>query len=209
MSTLRTRPTREETRQRIFEAATLVFAERGVAGATIDELATAAGFSRGSFHSNFTSKDGLAVAMLDDHLEHSQAHNRMLLDDTPDPSGFVRALRADEGRRDDPLHRNPLLQVELMLYVARTPSLRPRLGEHLRAMRQLVGEIATSALAARNVRFDVPAVELGTILVAVEDGLRLHRLIDPDSTPEDAFFKALELLQELVVPVRRRADARA
>jgi hypothetical protein len=29
-------------------------------------------------------------------------------------------------------------------------------------------------------------------------GLRLHRIIDPESTPPDAFFTALELLQRLV-----------
>lgn len=35
------------------------------------------------------------------------------------------------------------------------------------------------------------------VLVALEDGLRLHRLIDPDSTSADAFFDALDVLQKL------------
>jgi hypothetical protein len=88
-----------------------------------------------------------------------------------------------------------------MLYVARTPELRPALGEHLRTMRTLVGEIVTSTLRASGV--EPPSVEpeqLGTILVALEDGLRLHRIIDPDSTPPDAFFTALEALGRLVTP---------
>jgi hypothetical protein len=35
--------------------------------------------------------------------------------------------------------------------------------------------------------------------VAIEDGLRLHRLIDPDSTPADAFVEVLDWLQRVVV----------
>jgi AcrR family transcriptional regulator len=139
------RPTRDETRQRIFIAAAGVFAELGVAGASIEQIAAAAGFTRGAFYSNFTSKDELAIAMLDDHLARSQVRNRALVREHPDAQGFVQALR-DDHPDDDPLHHNPLLQVELMLYVARTPELRPLLGDHLRTMRSLVGEIATSIL---------------------------------------------------------------
>jgi AcrR family transcriptional regulator len=199
MSRPRTRPTRAETRARIFEAAAGVFAEHGVAGATIEQIATAAGFTRGAFYSNFSGKDELAVAMLEDHLARGQHHNRALLASHGDPAAFVQALRADEGREDDPLHRNPLLQVELMLYVARTPELRPVLGRHLSTMRALVGEIAASTVATARPGLDLDPGRLGTALVAIEDGLRLHRLIDPDSTPADAFVEVLDWLQRVVV----------
>jgi AcrR family transcriptional regulator len=194
----RTRPTREETRARIFEAAAGVFAEHGVAGATIEQIATAAGFTRGAFYSNFSGKDELAIAMLEDHLERSQVHNRALLAASGDAATFVQALRADEGREDDPLHRNPLLQVELMLYVARTPELRPTLGRHLATMRQLVGEVAASSVAAARPGLALDPERLGLALVAVEDGLRLHRLIDPASTSADAFVEVLDWLRAVV-----------
>jgi AcrR family transcriptional regulator len=186
-----------------------VFAEYGVGAASVEQIASAAGFTRGAFYSNFDGKEQLAVAMLDDHLARSQARNRALLDRHPDPAGFVAALRGDDARYDDPLHDNPLLQVELMLYVARTPELRPALGEHLRAMRALVGEIAQVTARARGIELDVEPVMVGTILVALEDGLRLHRLIDPDSTSEGTFFAALDALQRLVVAGARRPDGAA
>ena len=85
MSRPRTRPTRDETRARIFEAAAGVFAEHGVAAATIEQIASAAEFTRGAFYSNFESKDELAVAMLEDHLAHSETHNRGLLEAHGDP----------------------------------------------------------------------------------------------------------------------------
>jgi AcrR family transcriptional regulator len=203
MSRARVRPTRDETRRRLFRAAAEVFAHHGVGAATVEQIAAAAGFTRGAFYSNFAGKQELAVAMLDDHLARSQAHNRALLARHPDPAGFVQALRDDAGRDDDPLHTTPLLQVELMLYVARTPELRPVLGAHLRAMRSLVGEIAATTVRASGVDLPVGPAELGTILVAVEDGLRLHRLIDPDSTAPDAFVDALEALERIVLAARR------
>jgi AcrR family transcriptional regulator len=203
MSRARVRPTRDETRRRLFRAAAEVFAHHGVGAATVEQIAAAAGFTRGAFYSNFAGKQELAVAMLDDHLARSQAHNRALLARHPDPAGFVQALRDDAGRDDDPLHTTPLLQVELMLYVARTPELRPVLGAHLRAMRSLVGEIAATTVRASGVDLPVGPAELGTILVAVEDGLRLHRLIDPDSTAPDAFLDALEALERIVLAARR------
>jgi hypothetical protein len=137
------------------------------------------------------------MAMLDDHTAHSQMHNRALVRDHPDAAGMVEALR-DDLDREDPLHRNPLLQIELMLYVARRPDLRPFMGERLRNMRRLIGEVAVSVLRAEGVE-DADPEAVGTILVALEDGLRLHRLVDPDSTPSGAFLDALDTLRRMVV----------
>ena len=195
MSSRRVRPTREETCQRLFAAAAQVFAERGVGAATVDEIAAAAGFTRGALYSNFRDKEELVLAMLDDHLRRSQEHNLFLHDRHADARDLVQALRANEGRSDDPLHHNPVLQIELMMYAARSPELRPAIGEHLRTMRGLVGTIVADKLRA--VGIDVDPIVVGTVMVAIEDGLRLHRLLDPESTPPDAFFTALEELQRL------------
>ena len=203
MSRARVRPTREETRQQLFTAAAGVFAEYGVAAATVEQVTTAAGFTRGAFYSNFATMEELAAAMLEDHLEHSWVSNRALAEQHPDPTDLVRALRDDTFRRDDPLHTNPLLQIELMLFVARTPELRSAMGDHVRTMRRLVGDIAVTALRERGVEPPASAEQLGLILVAIEDGLRLHRLIDPDSTPAGAFYDAVEALQQLVVSADR------
>jgi AcrR family transcriptional regulator len=189
-----------QTRERLLEAAERVFLHRGFQGSSVEEISAEAGFTRGAFYSNFASKDELAVAMLDDHLAHSQQRNRALLDRHPDPGGFVQALRDEGVHPDDPLHQNPLLQVELMLYVARTPELRPALARHLRTMRALVSEIVATTLGLDP--DDPDATQLGVILVALEDGLRLHRIVAPSATPKTAYFDALESLQRLTTPPR-------
>ena len=196
------RPTRDETKSRLFQAAATVFAEQGVGAATVEQIAAAAGFTRGAVYSNFATKVELMVAMLEDHVQRSIAHNRALLAKHPDITSFVEALHADRGREDDPLHNSPLLQIELILQVARAPAHRGALRQRLRTMRTLIGEIAVSTMREAGVRWRIDAEEAGSLILAIEDGLRLHRLIDPTSTPADAFLRAVRMLQELSLATR-------
>jgi AcrR family transcriptional regulator len=50
---------RQATRERVLEAAGEVFAERGFHGASVEDICERAGFTRGAFYSNFSSKDDL------------------------------------------------------------------------------------------------------------------------------------------------------
>jgi AcrR family transcriptional regulator len=197
MSRVRTRPTRDATRERLFEAAARVFEARGIGAASVEAIAVAAGFTRGAFYSNFASKDELIVAMLEDHVERSVRHHLDLLARHRDPVDFLAALRASERDRQDSLGRAPLLHMELILFVARSAKRRPALAKRLRARRALVTEIvATTTRAARRGRV-VDPVWAGAMLLALEDGFRLHRLIDPDTTPADAFLRTVGELQQL------------
>jgi len=190
MSRVRTRPTRDETREKLFEAAARVFAEHGIGAASIEMIAAAAGLTRGAFYSNFADKDELIIAMLADHVERSIRHHRELLARHRDAADLVAALRTAERSRHDPLGRAPLLHIELILYAARSERRRPELAKRLRARRALVAEMLAG------VKVDNP-VWTSALLLALEDGFRLHRLIDPESTPADSFYRAVGELQKL------------
>ncbi len=206
---MRTRPTRDATRERLFEAAARVFNERGIGAASIEAIAVAAGFTRGAVYSNFASKDELIIAMLADHVERSVRHHLDLLARHRDPADFVTALRASDRNRQDPLGRAPLLHIELILYVARAEKRRPELAKRLRARRSLITEIITATNRAAGRGQTVDPAWSGAMLLALEDGFRLHRLIDPDTTPADSFVRAVTELQRLIGlgrPSRRSKD---
>ena len=57
----------EQTRERILEAAADVFADKGVAGAAVDDIVRASDTSKGSFYFHFPHKRGIFAALLD-HL---------------------------------------------------------------------------------------------------------------------------------------------
>ena len=195
MSRVRTRPTRDDTREKLFEAAARVFEEQGIGGASIEAIAAAAGFTRGAFYSNFKSKDVLIIAMLEDHVEQSILRIRDLLERHRNLADFIEALRTMNRSQQDPLGRSPLLHMEMILFVARAEKRRPELAKRLRARRKLVADIieTTAKNSGRTVILN-PAWA-GALVLALEDGFRLHRLIDPESTPPDSFFRAIGDLQ--------------
>src|ERR1700758_5675168 len=108
MSRVRTRPTRDATCEKLFEAAATVFEEQGIGGASIEAIAAAAGFTRGAFYSNFKSKDELIIAMIEDHVEQSIRRNLDLLARHKNLADFIDALQSMDRSQQDPPARCPL-----------------------------------------------------------------------------------------------------
>jgi AcrR family transcriptional regulator len=198
MSRVRTRPTRDVTCDKLFEAAARVFEEQGIGGASIEAIAAAAGFSRGAFYSNFKSKDELIIAMLEDHVEQSIRRNLDLLARHKNLADFIDALKTMDRTRQDPLGRSPLLHMEMILYVARAEQRRPELAKRLRARRKLIADIVETTLKNSGKNGALNPAWTGSIVLALEDGFRLHRLIDPETTPADSFLRAITDLQRAI-----------
>ena len=198
MSRVRTRPTRDDTCGKLFEAAAQVFEGQGIGGASIEAIAAAAGLTRGAFYSNFKSKDELIIAMLEEHVEQSIRRNLDLLARHKSPSDYIDALKSMDRSLQDPLGRSPLLHMEMILFVARAAKRRPELAKRLRARRKLVADIVETTLKNSGKTRSVDPAWAGAILLAMEDGFRLHRLIDPETTPADSFLRAIGDLQRAI-----------
>jgi AcrR family transcriptional regulator len=195
MSRVRTRPTRDDTCEKLFDAAARVFEDQGIGGASVEAIAAAAGFTRGAFYSNFKSKDELIIAMLEDHVEQSIRRNLDLLDKHNNLADFIDALKTIDRSHQDPLARSPLLHMEMILFVARAEKRRPDLAKRLRARRKLIVDIVEATLKNSGKNGSLNPTWTGAIVLALEDGFRLHRLIDPETTPADSFLRAITDLQ--------------
>ena len=195
---MRTRPTRDDTRDKLFEAAARMFEEQGIGGASVEAIAAAAGYTRGAFYSNFKSKDELIIAMLEDHVEQSIRRNLDLLDRHKKLADFIDALKNMDRSRQDPLGRSPLLHMEMILFVARAEKRRPDLAKRLRARRKLITDIVETTLKNSGRNGALNPTWTGAIVLALEDGFRLHRLIDPETTPADSFLRAISDLQRAI-----------
>jgi len=196
----RVRPTREQTRRRLFEAAADVFATQGIGAATVEAIAQEAGLTRGAFYSNFADKDELIDAMLADHAEQTAARHLELLARHRTPEDFLAAMHAVDRSGQDPLGRSPLLHVELLMHAARAVGHRPEPAQVLAARRQIIADIAEGIGLATASGGPFDGRQLGCMLLAMEDGFRLHRLIDPDATPADSFLRSLDALQAALRP---------
>jgi AcrR family transcriptional regulator len=198
MSRLRTRPTRDDTRDKLFEAAARVFEDQGIGGASIEAIAAAAGFTRGAFYSNFASKDELIIAMIENHVEQSIRRMHELLARHKSLADFIEALKTMDRSQQDPLGRSPLLHIEMILFVARAKKRRHELGKRLRARRKLIADIVATTAKNSGRNGVLSPAWVGAVVLAMEDGFRLHRLIDPETTPADSFLRAIGDLQRAI-----------
>jgi AcrR family transcriptional regulator len=184
---------RAETRRRLLDAGERVFAEKGFAGASIEEIAERAGFSSGAFYSNFEDKQELFLALFDRRTQAQIAEVTELLKANPAPSDFFAALKTREAGRGS--QRTWLmLTLEFVLYSLRTPAARPRLAQRERAVREAYARAAAAQHKALGLPLPGPPHQLGLILQALDHGLWIEQNVDPEQVPEDAMVDALEFL---------------
>ena len=117
------------TRAELLAAARRVFLARGFHGATLDDIADEAGYTKGAVYSNFRGKDDLFLALLEEHYDRRvDAHTELFLSlDADDPDEAARAvarimLDAYEG---EPAWWT--LVTDFSTHASRDPELRARL----------------------------------------------------------------------------------
>jgi len=133
----------------------------------------------------------LIIAMLEDHVEQSIRRNRDLLARHQNLDDFLEALKSMDRSRQDPLGRSPLLHMEMILFVARAEKRRPELAKRLRARRKLIADIVETTLKDSGRPASLNPSWTAAVVLALDDGFRLHRLIDPETTPADSFWRAI------------------
>ena len=192
----RERLTREEqkalTRRRLLASAANVFAERGFHGASVEEIAERAGFTRGAFYSNFESKADVFLALLDGHIEREMRMLEEALAGDESAQAFLDLLgrggRRGEGREWT------LLWAEFWLHVMRHPELAPKLAARQRAVRRAVAGLIERQCGQMGFILPMPAEQLAAVMLAVDDGLKLQEDLDPGSVPGDLRSRMLVLL---------------
>lgn len=80
------------TKQKLFEASMVLIGERGAAGATVDEIAAAAGVSKGTVYYNFGSKSDLVAQLLRHGVDILEARLLSVKDETADPLDGMDAM---------------------------------------------------------------------------------------------------------------------
>ncbi|MEP9321992.1 TetR/AcrR family transcriptional regulator [Paraburkholderia phymatum] len=55
---------KDQTRERLFDAARIIFLEKGLAATSVEDIVEAAGYTRGAFYSNFCGKQELLTELL-------------------------------------------------------------------------------------------------------------------------------------------------
>lgn len=193
----RTRPTREETRDRLLDGAARVFVDKGIGAATIEDICDEAGFSRGAFYSNFEAKDELVMALLDRFFTVNELEIERLYGISDDPEDFIRSMGSSERRLAIPFGDPARLYMELTLHAMRNPDNRPQLIERQR--RSLANIAGFIERIAEQLDIDVPGGvdDAAHLLLAFDSGLILNSLIDPELHDPDRWSRTVLALHRL------------
>lgn len=190
----RTRPTRDEVRDRILDAALTVFAAEGFAGATIDAIGQAAGFTKGAVYSNFESKDELFLALLDRQFESRGALIATALDSG---QGDTAAIAAALSRSTlDSIHDQNEYQIVLIEYwlrAVRDPELRERLVARRRTAADQALRIVEQAGTS------LPGKQLSALaqlVVTIISGIATEEVLQPGTIDIDTLTRLFTALLE-------------
>jgi AcrR family transcriptional regulator len=172
-----------QTRAALLDAAAKVFVERGFQGASVELITAEAGFTRGAFYSNFSSKEELFAELLQERVYrlYGEMAERAEQPDRP-------TLR-ETGERLAAIQRYPdgqwlfRLWLELLAHAGREPQFRQIAAGFWTANRALTAQATEHAYAAAGKRPPLPSEDLATAMIAMDIGLALQHFVDPDAVP--------------------------
>ncbi|MHB8671394.1 MAG: TetR/AcrR family transcriptional regulator [Acidimicrobiales bacterium] len=189
---------RQMTRDALVEAAAEVFAQKGFHGASLEEIAEAAGFTRGAIYSNYGSKEELLYAVID-RVNERQLRSSSEAIETEGHGDPVRGAlaaaqlwRGDEGKRSREL---TALGLELRLAALRSPVVRRRLADAEDRTRDKIVEVVEREAARYGAKLRLPARDLADIARAAIDGLEQYALIhDEEAERYEGLVQSLFVL---------------
>lgn len=200
-------PRRAQTRERLIDAATSLFAEKGVLGASVEEICDRAEFTRGAFYSNFADKDELCLAVLNrlaarELAATEQAVASLRVEALPSASleelvesALAVFMAAQPGRTEE-----LVASMELRLYAIRNPALRGPLLALTDEMAVRIGALLAEAIGGIGARLQLPVVQAIDLLHAVyahSGSSALLRGLEPDDRSRRTQLAAV--LRSLVV----------
>ncbi|MBJ7470784.1 MAG: TetR/AcrR family transcriptional regulator [Solirubrobacteraceae bacterium] len=180
------------TRATLLESASHVFAEKGLHRASIDDIASHAGFTKGAFYANFSSKEELFLEMLDLHFaERLAAIEQFTSTDEAITAQaeqvgreFLAALRGDE--------EWARLFLEFSSHATRHEAFRRELVARTDALRAGVTKILAARAHEAGITPTVPPALVARMTFAMAHGAATEQLLD-DTTPSELFGTMLRL----------------
>jgi AcrR family transcriptional regulator len=194
----RTRAARAQAgnpRDELLAAALEVFARRGYQHAGVDEIASAAGYSKGALYWHFSGKAELLTALLEERIDAPTREMVALLASAPPDRDMSVEASREFARRLDSQRDAVLLEREYWSLAIRDPELRTRYAERQTEMREAMAR----ALEARarhlgTPDLPMPAEDVARMVMGVIGGLAVDELIEPGSVRPELLGETLAVI---------------
>jgi len=174
------RRSREQTRQRLLDAALQIFARNGFERATVDEIVREAGFSKGAFYVHFESKEDLYWEIFRQRIEARKKILWQAIEPNVSTAESQRRLLEAffDAPGDEPL--GPAVYYEFLAHAMRNEMVRERLAEFYAGWHDFVVEALKLGRERKIVRDDVDISLQASALMATYEGALIQSELAPE-----------------------------
>lgn len=170
----------EHTRSVLLDAAEEVFAEKGFTPATLDDIARAAGYTKGAIYKHFTTKEELFLAVsdrywrryFDNFAEVMASASQVGARELDEIAERWRQLSVDRGAE------HAALGLEFTLYLLRNPEARERVAAKRSEVVDQLARFIVEGMDRLGASLMIPAVTFAQALVATSDSVVLGSQLD-------------------------------
>jgi AcrR family transcriptional regulator len=170
----------EHTRSLLLDAAEDVFAEKGFAPATLDDIAYAAGYTKGAIYKHFATKEDLFLAVsdrywrryFDNFADLMSASKQVTAHELDEIAERWRQLSKDRGAD------HAALGHEFTLYLRRNPDVRDRVAEKRSEVVEALATFIVEGIERLGGTLLISPLIFAQILVATSDAVVLGSELD-------------------------------
>jgi AcrR family transcriptional regulator len=189
-----------DARDELLSAALRVFAERGYREAGVDEIAAAAGYSKGALYWHFSSKEDLLMALLEDRIDAPMRERVALLESAPPEQDMSVEATREFAQQLETDRDAMLLEREYWSLALRDPELRARYVERQTELRAAFAHaLEVRARHLGHTEMPMPPEDVARIVMSIIGGFTSDELIEPGSVPPELLGETLALVYAGIV----------
>ena len=202
-----TRPEQTERNRRlVLDAAGKLFRSKGFHGASLEEVADEAGFSKGVIYSQFGGKDDLALALMEERSQRRIRMSREIAESAPTGEAIREIARQHRDFQQADADWT-LLVIEFRIHAARTPALNRRYAALHRKTLEGVAGIFEVLISRGDLHPRFEPADFARFIAAMDSGNVLERLAEGTGDSFELTRHALWLLlSESATPAKGHED---
>jgi AcrR family transcriptional regulator len=186
-----------ETRERLFRSALMLFAQKGFAETTVEDITEASDVGKGTFFNYFPSKDHILLAFGEMQLSKLESAIALARESGEPMPEFLRSLGV---RMTQEPTRNPaIIRALLQAYLSTTP-VRAAMMDLQRRVHALHTEMIQLGQERGEIRDDLPAAEIANVFRQTIFGTLLIWSLYGDATLHSRIETAFNLLWTGLAP---------
>lgn len=189
---------REEVRRRLLAAGAAIFAEHGYDDTRLEDVAKAAGFTKGAVYSNFGGKQELFGAILTERAEAERAAVTEGVRATEDADAAIRQAARHVAQRITGDTERGRLGLEVAARATRDEQVRAVVAPMRRSQREAAAEAIAEAAAQTGSHLAATPELAGLIVHCLTNGLSMEHLADPEAVGADTVEQALATVLALL-----------